>query len=158
MGANPEGRPLIPEKIDLIDQAVEPADRVLELVRESQASRQTAREPVSFGPPQEIARALTAAEQEYIDAWEQEAAKSSGKTDPQIRAELAKQGLYPPQTADEVEISEQTRLAQLRTETPPPKRPNTPLPKDRPTARKYGAKSSGLRALPGYENEPPDLK
>ena len=141
MSSGPEAQP--PQAHgDEIDSALRSAERLLQLARDSRP--QTVNEPVVFEAPE----AVPDAGDEYSKAWDIEAAKSIPQTDADIRAKLAKRGLYPPPTADEVEAGERIRLAQLREETSPPERKIQKPPAQRVSARTKPELSPGVRARP----------
>ena len=148
MSSSPEAQPPQAQG-DEIDSALRSAERLLQLARDSRP--QTVNEPVVFEAPE----AVPDAGDEYSKAWDIEAAKSIPQTDADIRAKLAKRGLYPPRTEEEVEAAEQQRLADLRAAAPPTIRKHQKPPAERVSSRTHAELSPRVRARPGNQRPGP---
>lgn len=107
----------IPEA-DPVQSAVNATDRLLATMAELDEPQAPAERPAAFEAPPEVQEKLDAAQREYEEAWEVESAKSTPQTSEQIRAKLAKRGLFPnPPTAEEVEEAERQANTEARTQS-----------------------------------------
>jgi hypothetical protein len=94
-----------------LNEAVEATNRLIALTRETEES-EGEQIPVTFHDPESAQPKLTAQEQVYSDSYDR--LDSTRPFDPDLRAELARKGLRPAPTADEVEAQEEKRQAHLR--------------------------------------------
>lgn len=101
-----------PENEPIIDDAVDATNRLIASMHEKK-EEQGERIPVTFHIPGSVQVKLTAQEQEFSEGFDRY--DSQGLyTHSQIRDKLAKDGLKPAESSDEIEEQEQERLAQVR--------------------------------------------
>jgi hypothetical protein len=147
-----------PKADPIDDDVIQSTHRLIEAMRESRSAPEEAPSP-SFEEqtPQDATSRLEDKLSEYEKEWEILATKasSSHKSDEDIRAALAKRGLFPnPPTAEEMETAETQRLARLREEAAAKKAQEPPKPPRKTVSgRSHPSIRPGVRAKPGYDKE-----